>query len=288
MYTNIYFNIVFFSALIAGVVVSILVAVVLLSLVGGVVAVVLRARRKTMMEAGQSDSKAEDSTREQEGNNILYQNVQSQLTPATGPSEPNYATAADAFTNPASATAPFKTNMCEIDQPTDIGGGGVYEEARVEWSSGGRFEEPVKGVSEKQKKSAIKKVNAKFVKPEDLYAEPNKVKKKDPKKDSPVSRSEEAAAPSDALYAQPDLTKKKNQKGQQDVVQESKLPPQAPLPYKKHKEEKHDGEEDGEDVPELPPLYVSDEEQHCNTGDGDGPSSMERKFEYAVLDWHKK
>ena len=238
------------------------------------------------MEAGQSDSKAEDNTREQEDN----QNVQSQLTPATGHSEPNYSTAADVFfINPASATASFNTNMYEINQPTDIGGAGVYEEARVEWSGGGHFDEkPVKGVSENQKKSAIKKVNAKFVKPEDLYAEPNKVKKKDPKKDSQVSRSEEAAAPSDALYAQPDLTKKNSQKGQQDVEQERKLPPQAPLPYKKHKEAKDNGEEDGEDVPELPPPYVPDEEQHCNTGDGDGPSSMERKFEYAVLDWHKK
>ena len=91
---NIYYNIVFFSALTAGVVVSLLVVVVLLSLVGGVVAVVLRARRKMMMEAGQSDSKAEDNT--QEGNNIKYQNVQSHPPLASGHSEPDYATAADA------------------------------------------------------------------------------------------------------------------------------------------------------------------------------------------------
>ena len=176
--------------------------------------------------------------------------------------------------------------MYEVDQPSDTGGGGVYEEAKVEWSGGGRFEETVEGSSEKQKKSVSNKVNAKFVKPEDLYAEPKKVKKKDSKKDKQVSRSEGAAAPSDDLYAQPDMTKKKNQKGQQ----ERKLPSQALLPYKKYKEAKHDGEEDGKDVPELPPPYVPDEEQHDNNTEdgGPGPSSTERKFEYAVLDWQKK
>ena len=266
-------TIVFFPALAAGVVVTLLVEVVLLSLMGGVVVVVLRARRKITMKAGQSHSKAEDNPHK-EDNSKMYQNVQSQSTPTSGYIEPDYFTTADAFINPASATASFKTHVYEIDQPTEIGGGEVYEEARVEWSGGGRFEEPVKAASEEEKKSAAKKIKTKLVKPEDLYAEPNKVKKKDAKKDSQVSKNEGAAVSSDDLYAQPDMTKKKSQNCQQDLEQKSekeRLPPQAPLPYKKHKEAKHEIEEDEEDVPELPPPYVPDEEQHnTTTRDGDG------------------
>ena len=277
-------------ALIAGVVVSLLVVVVLLSLMGGVVAVVLRARRKMTMKASQSHSKAEDNPHDGEAHINMYQNMQSQPTPASGHSEPDYATAADAFINPASATASFKAHMydyaSEIDQgPTDVGGGGVYKEARVEWSGGGHFEKPVKGASEKQKKPAAKKFKTKLAKPEDLYAEPNKAKKKDAKK---VSRSDEVAAPFDDLYAQPDMTKKKSQKSQQDLKQEVKLPPQAPLPYQKHKESKHNSEEDDEGVPEFPPPYVPDEEQYCNARGEAGPSSSEREYDYAVLDWQQK
>ena len=281
-----------FSALIAGVVVSLLVVVVLLSLMVGVLFVVLRARRKMKLEAGQSHSKAEDNLHEGEDNINMYQNVPSEPTPTSGHSGPDYSTAADAFINPASATASFKTHMydCgnEIDQgPTDVAGRGVYEEARVEWGGGGSFEKPVKGASEEQEKSSVRiNVNA-TGKLEDLYAEPNKVKKKVAKKDSQVSRTEEAAAPSNDLYAQPDMTKKKGQKDQQDVELERKTP-QAPLPYKKHKEAKYEGEEVEEDVPELPPTYVADEEQQNNTGNGNGSSSTERRFEYVVLDWHKK
>ena len=266
--------------------------VALLSLMGGVVAVVLWARKKKMMETGQSHSKAEnishDKPHDREVNNNMFQNVQRQLAPSSGYSETDYATAADAFINPASATASFKTHMCnyanEIEsQPT--GGGGVYEEARVEWGGRECFEKSVNGASGKQKKSALKI----DVKPEDLYAEPNKVKKKDAKKDSQVNRNEEAAAPSSALYAQPDMTKKKDQKGQQMSQQKRKLLPQAPLPYKQYKEDKHESAEGEDDVPELPPPYAPDEAQHNNnTRDRDGSSSMERRSENAVLDWHKK
>ena len=243
------------------------------------------------MNASQSHSKAEDNPHDGEANINMYQNVQSHPNPASGQSEPNYATAADAFINPASATASFKTHMHdyanEIDQgPTDVGGGGVNEEARLEWSGGGRFEESVKDASEKEKKSAAKKIKTQLVKPEDLYAEPNKAKKKGAKK---VNRSDEVATPSDDLYAQPDITKKKTQKGQQDLEQKVKLPPQAPLPYQKHKESKHNNsEEDAEDVPELPPPYVPDEEHYYNARGEGGPSSSERKYDYAVLDWQQK
>ena len=277
-------------------VVALLVVVVLLSLVGGVVAVVLWVRRKKMMEAGQSNSKAENSPHEGEVNMNMYQNVKNQPTPASGHNEPYYSTAVDMYTfiNPASATASFNTHMYdsanEIDrEPTDVGGGGIYEEAKVEerLDGGGYYEEPDKCLSGKQKKSAAKKVNTKLVKPEDLYAEPNKMKKKNAKKDSQASKTEETAAPSDDLYAKPDMTKKKDQRSQQDSEQERKLPPQAPLPYKKHQEAMHESEKEVEDVPELPPPYVPDEEQY-NTGGEAGPSSPERRYDYAVLDWQQK
>ena len=281
----------FLPALTAGVVVALLV-VVLLSLVGGVVAVVLWVRRKKMMEAGQSNFKAEDSPHEGEVNINMYQNVQSPLTPASGHNDPYYSTAADTFINPASATASFKTHMYDsanvIDREfTDVGGGGLYEEAKVEerCGGGGYYEDPERSVRGKQKKSAAKKMNTKLLNPEDLYAEPNKVKKKTAKKDSQVT--EEAAVPSDDLYAKPDLTKKKNQRTQQDSEHEKKLPPQAALAYKKNKEVMHESEEEVEDDPELPPPYVPDEEQY-NSGGEARPSSPERRYDYAVLDWQQK
>ena len=285
----------FFPALIAGVVVALLVVVVL-SLMGGVVTVVLWVRRKKMMEARQSNSKAENSQHEGEVNINMYQDVKNQPTPASGHNEPYYSTAADTYTfiNPASATASFKTHMYDsanaIDrEPTDVGGGGLYEESKVEerWGGGGYYEEPDKCVSGKQKKSAAKKVNTKLVNPEDLYAEPNKAKKKNAKKASQASKTEETAVPSDDLYAKPDMTKKKDQKSQQDSEPEKKLPPQAPLPYKKHQETMHESEKEVEDVPEVPPPYVPDEEQY-NTGGEAGPSSSERRNDYAVLDWQEK
>ena len=237
------------------------------------------------MESGQQSAcKGEDKASEGDVSINMYQNVQSQAAPASGSCEPNYDIAADIFVNPASATASFQTHMYDsasnLDQePTEVGGGGVYEEARVEWGGGGHYEDPVKRTSGKQTKSPAKKMNAKLAKLDDLYAQPSKVKKKnDAKEDSQVSRKE-AAAPSDDLYAQPDMAKKKHQKSQQDVEQERKLPPQVPPPYKKHKEAKQEGE-DEEDAPALPPPYVPD------TDNGDGSSPMERKFEYAVLDWH--
>ena len=232
-----------------------------------------------MREPGQSfHAKTEDNQHEEEINNNTYQNVQSQPTLAPR-DELDHAITAAAFVNPASATASFKTHMYEsasdLDQePTKVGGGGVYEEARVEWDGGQCYDEPLKSTNAKQKKSAAKKVN---IRP-DLYAQPSKVKKKDAKKDRQITKSERAAIPSEDLYAQPDMTKKKDRGNRQDSEQERKIPPQAPLPYKKHKEAKHESEGNEEDILELPPPYVS----------VDRPSSLERKFEYAVLEWHKK
>ena len=249
-------------------------------------AVVVRARRKREIESGQqSHCKAEDKASEGDVCVNMYQNVQNQATLASGSSGPNYAIAADVFVNPASATTSFTTHMYDsadtLDQePTEVGGGGVYEEARVEWDGGGHNKDPVNSTSGKQTKSVAKKMNAKLVKLDDLYAQPSKVKKKkkDAKEDSQVSRKE-AAAPSDDLYAQPDMAEKKHQKSQQDVEQVRKLPPQVPPPYKKHKEANQEGEDEG-NAPVLPPPYVPD------TDNGDGDYPMQRKFEYAVLDWH--
>ena len=244
-----------------------------------------------MREPGQSfHAKTEDNQHDEAINNNSYQNVQSQPTLAPG-HELDHAITADAFVNPASATASFKTHMYEsasnLDQePTKVGGGGVYEETRVEWDGGQCYEEPVKSTSAKQKKSAAKKVN---IRPEDLYAQPSKVKKKDAKKDSQITKSERVAISSDDLYAQPDMAKKKDRGNRQDSEQERKIPPRVPPPYKKHKEAKHESEGNEEDIPELPAPYVSVEDQYYSTaGGGDRPSSLERKFEYAVLEWHKK
>ena len=113
---------------------------------------------------------------------------------------------------------------------------------------------------------------------EDAEAEPNKSKKT--KKDSQVTRSEEAADPLDDMYAKPDMTKKGDRKSQ--------LPPQAPLPYKKHKESKHKSEGDGDAAPELPPPYIPNDEQYYNTRGGAGPPNQEGNYDYATVDWHPK
>ena len=200
----------------------------------------------------------------------MYQNVQMKPTPTSRNSEPYYSTPADNFVNPASATASFGDE------------GGLYEDVSREGR--GYKDKPVKGASAAQTASALlAKKGYVMMHPEDLYAQPDKTAKV--KKDNQGSKIEETPAPVKDLYTMPDMTKKmeqKNQKALEQESEESKHPPQAPLPYKKHKEAKEEGEED---VPELPPAYDFDGEQDCDTGDGDG---SERRFEYAVLDWQKK
>ena len=83
------------------------------------------------------------------------------------------------------------------------------------------------------------------------------------KKDTQVSRTEEVAAPCKDLYAKPDMTKKKDKRSQQHWEEESeerKPVPTAPLPYKTHKEEKQERDNEA-DFPDEPPLHISDEEQ---------------------------
>ena len=248
--------------------------VVFLALVGGIVAVVVVVvKKRKMKKSRQPHSQAylQDTIQDDEGHKDkinMYQNVQMKSTPTSGNSEPYYSTPADNFANPASATASFGD------------GGGLYED--VSKGGGGCKDKPVKGA---QTASALlAKKGYELMHPEDLYAQPDKTAKVN-KKNNQSSKIEETPAPVEDLYTMPDMTKKmkqKNQKGLEQESEEGKLPPQAPLPYKKHKEAKEEGEED---VPELPPAYDFDGEQDCDTGEGDG---SERRFEYAVLEWQKK
>ena len=277
-------------------VVAILVVILLFLVVGMVaVVVVVVVKKRKMKKLGQSPSQAylQDSAQAGEGHNVninMYQNVQMKPTPTPGNSEPYYSTVADKFANPASATASFGANTYDysnVDHRAQDGDeGGLYEDAGVDASrrGGGCKDKPVKGASEAQTASALlAKKGYELMHPEDFYAQPDKTAKV--KKDNQGSTIEETPAPVEDLYAMPDMTKKvkqRNQKGLEQESEERKLPPQAPLPYKKHKEAKEEAEED---VPELPPAYDFDGEQDCDTGDGDG---SERRFEYAVLDWQKK
>ena len=278
-------------------VVAILV-VVLLTLVGGIVAVVVvvvKKRKTKKAAAGQPHSEAylQDTIQDEEEHKDklnMYQNVQMKPTPTSRNSEPYYSTPADNFANPASATASFGANTYDYSnvdhRALDGDEGGLYEDPGVDASRGGRGckDKPVKGASEAQTASALlAKKGYVMMHPEDLYAQPDKTAKVN-KKDNQDSKIKETPPPLEDLYTMPDMTEKmkqRNQKGLEQESEEGKLPPQAPLPYKKHKEAK----EEGEDVPELPPTYDFDGEQDCDTGDGDG---SERRFEYAVLDWQKK
>ena len=207
--------------------------------------VVVVKRKRKMTETAQSPSKAylEDRLHEGKGpkdNICMYQNVQSEPTPASGHKEPYYSTAADNFTNPASATASFSAHMYDSADysKVDAGGEGMYEEARVEarWGGGECSGEPVKGGSRGQNTSAVEKADCELVNPEELYTQPDKMPKV--KKDMQGSKSERSAAPLEDLYTMPDMTKKMEQRNQQCWEQESeekKLVPQAPIPYKKQK-----------------------------------------------------
>ena len=257
-----------------------------------VMVVVVRRKRK---ENDQSHSKAylEDSLHGGKGtaDDInMYQNVP---TPASVHSDPYYSTA-DNFANPASATASFGAHMYDSadyseanQRALDIYEGGLYEDASAELTlgGGGYDEKPVKGASGAQKISAVlTKAGYELMNPEELYTQPDKSAKV--KKDVQGSKKdEENAAPVEDLYTVPDMTKKKKQRNQQQCEknEEGRHPPQAPLSYKQHKEAKHESEEDGEGDLELPPPYVPDEEQYCNTRGGDGPSS-ERMFENEAQD----
>ncbi len=268
--------------------------VVLLALVGGIVAVVMVVvvKKRKMKTNGQSHSQAylqhtvQNEERHKDQIN-MYQNVQMKPTPTPGNSGPYYSTVADKFANPASATASFGANTYDYSnadhRALDGDEGGLYEDAGVDASRGGggcKYK-PVK--SAQPASALLAKKGYELMHPEDLYAQPDKTAKV--KKAAQSSKIEETPAPVEDLYAMPDMTKRMKQKNQKSLEQESeerKLPPQAPLPYKKHKEAKEEGEED---VPELPPAYDFDGEQDCDTGDGDG---SERRFEYAVLDWQKK
>ena len=264
-------------ALIAGVGASLLV-VVLLILIVGVLAVVMVRNKRKRTEAIQSLSKvgSNPQTGEVAGesmNNdymVHYDNSQMATAGLHVESEYTYATADDAFFNPAPATASHLTHVSEsvyyneVDQrPLEInaGEGGLYEEARGEarWSGGGLYEEAEKRAAGKQKKSAAKEPSSKLQNPEDLYTQPNKMKKT-AKPAKQINRADDTDVNLDDLYAQPDMTKKKNKRSQEQWEQESegkKPVPPAPHSYKEHKADKNKRKMDEEDMPEIPPSYVS-------------------------------
>ena len=252
-------------------------------------ALVKARRKKTAKETVQSETEVEDRLYvcESEVQNKLCEiggttenintcrNEQSQLDPTPMQNETvnDYATAESIFMDPASATAFFNAHVYDsanysdvAERPFGTGGKGHYEDVRVEetWGGGGGYEDALKSVVEEQMKYALKKESPKVMNPEDLYAQPDKGKKKwNTQEDSQVNGSEEeVATPPDDLYAQPDMTKKKDKRRQQHLEQEDeeeKLAPTAPLPYKKHIKTKLELDEDEEDTPnELPPFPVHD------------------------------
>ena len=264
-------------AFIAGVVVSssFVVTVFLLSLVGGVIAVVIKARRRKKGKETVKSRYNEEEPLEAKVIVNTYDYVRDQPTPRPRQDENtyDYATAENIFINPASATASFNIHVYDsadysevVERSLAAGEESHNEEARAEVSSGGGcHEEAVKGTSGKPKDSDVKNIITKVVKPEELYAQPDKLmkKRKNTKKDTQDNTTEEVAPPCDDLYAQPDMTKKKDKRSQQHLEQESeerKLVPTAPLSYKKHKEEKQERENEA-DIPDEPSLHVSDEKQ---------------------------
>ena len=230
-------------------------------------AVVVKARReKRAKETVQSESRVEDRLCETVDTTSNVATCQNALDQPSPPSEHNenaydYATASDIFINPVSATVSFTTNVY-----ASAGGVGHYEVTNIEEKLGGGEcdEGGMAGILGGQKKSSLKMDSPKVVKPEDLYAQPAKVKKKwNTKKDSQVTGTEEVAALCDDLYAKPDMTKKKDKRSQQHWEQESeerKPVPTAPLPYKKHVEMKQEIDQDEADIPEVPPPFVPDGE----------------------------
>ena len=304
--------------------------VLLLSLVGGVLVVVMKVKRKMKAKKTvESQSNEEDRPPKIEDiadNAYTCHNVRRQPSESSrhNEDEHDYATAENIFINPASATASFSANVydsanySEVDhRPFTAGSEGHCEGVSVEqkWGGGGCHEDPGRAAILKQKKSALKdsskvatpeelyaqpdkvkkKKNAstKAMKPEELYAQPDKARKKKnmkTEKDSEVT-NEEVPAPCDDLYAQPDMTKKKDKRSQQHWEQESeerKPVPTAPLPYKKHVEVMQEADEDEEDNPEVPPPFVPDGEQYCNTKGGAVPPTQDGNYDYAVVDRQQK
>ena len=268
---------------------------ILLLLVGGVLAVVVKVRReKRAKETVQSETEVEDRLCETVDTTSNVGTCQNALAQPTPPSRHNentydYATVSDIVINLASATASFTTNVYD-----SAGGVGHYEVTEIEEKLGGGEcdESGMACILGGQKKSSLKMGSPKVVKPEDLYAQPAKVKKKwNTRKDSQVTGTEEVAAPCHDLYAQPDMTKKKDKRRQHHWKQESeerKPVPTAPLPYKKHVEVKQETDEGEEDIPEVPPPFVPDGEQYYNTKSGAEPPTLDGNYDYAVVDRQHK
>ena len=69
-------------------------------------------RKRKIRKTGKYHSKAYLGSSVHDKDSInMYQNIQSQTTPASGHSDPYYSTPDDNFANPASATASFGAHM---------------------------------------------------------------------------------------------------------------------------------------------------------------------------------
>ena len=207
----------------------------------------------------------------------------------------------EAFTGTASAVAAHSINTydgvqySEVDQgPAGNRGRGGYEEA-------GMYEEPVSssvvvtviGMEKAKKKMAgttQKESASKAVNPDELYAQPDKSKKKTNGKEADKDEGLNTTRAPDQLYAQPDKSKKSVKKqGKQQQLQSMTDPEQLyTQPNKARAAGVHTVGEDTEVAPQLPPPYVPDEEQYYNTRSGAGPANQEGMYTYAVIDWQQK
>ena len=113
---------------------------------GGVIAVVVKAmRKKRAKKTVQSESEVENKLREKGGTTDNIDTCQN-VDPTSKHNEAayDYATAKNAFINPASATASFNTHVYDcanysevVERPFAAGREGHYEDARVEETRGG-------------------------------------------------------------------------------------------------------------------------------------------------------
>ena len=165
-----------------------------------------------------------------------------------------------------------------------------------DWDRGGQYEELPSGGHYDVVPSEIKRAghkdatsrNAqgqKVIDPEQMYAQPDKIKKNKASGREAEGKCEEKRPLPTHMYARPDMAKKKNrrQRKQEGEGGEKKLVPQVSLPYQWHKEYRSEGEEDGEAAPQLPPPYVPDEEQYYNTRSEARSLNQDKSYDYALV-----
>ena len=254
------------------------------------IAVVIKARRR---KKGKETVKSQGEPLEAKVNVDTYEYVRDQPTPRPRQDENtyDYATAENAFINPASATASFSTHVYdstnyseEVARSLADGEECHNEEARAEVSSGGGcHEEPaaVKGTRGKQKNSEVTNVITKVLKPEELYAQPDKLTKKRKfsgdggcceensyrkQKNSNVKKASAKAVKPEELYTQPDKLMKKKKNTKKDTqVNEMKdvaapcddLYAKPDMTKKKDKRSRQQWEQESEERKPIPTAPLS-------------------------------